>query len=230
LTENPDLRVWRLTLRGENVVVSGSLNMKKTVCRIPVLTDEDWRIMGYFDAMWHVLRIEEKIYQDMSAKGLTVRYATINVFILGVLYGLFSLYFLDGEVFRNFPDPSSVLIAKVIVVGTGILVAFLLHLGVAFLFWTFCRAMGGEIRFIPTYFILGVAVVPLWFAVPGLTALHAGWRGFMVYMYIAVTGLYAFSSFYMAAKSTFGYSYKKMFIAMAMMLVFTVSFLALWLG
>lgn len=186
--------------------------------------------MGYFDTVWHVFRIEEKIYQDISSRGLTVRYSTISVFILGVLYGLFSLYFLDREAFRGFPDPSSVLMAKVIVVGTGVLVAFLLHLGAAFLFWTFCRAMGGEIRFIPTYFILGVAVAPLWFAVPGLTALHAGWRGPLVYLYAAVTGIYAFSSFFVAAKSTFGYSYKKMLIAMAMMLVFTISFLALWLG
>jgi hypothetical protein len=186
--------------------------------------------MGYFDAMWHVLSIEGKIYREISTRGLTVPYATINVFILGVLYGLCSLYFLDREVFRDFPDPSSVLMAKVIIVGTGILVAFLLHLGAVFLFWTFCRAMGGEIRFIPTYFILGVAAAPLWLSVPGLTALHAGWRGPLVYLYVVFTGLYAFSSFFVAAKSTFGYSYKKMFIAMAMMLIFTVSFLMLWLG
>jgi hypothetical protein len=186
--------------------------------------------MGYFDAMLHVLKIEEKIYQDISSLGLTVRYSMINVFILGVLYGLFSLSFLNPELFRDFPDPVSVLIAKVIVVAAGIVVAFLLHLGVAFLFWTFCRAMGGEIRFIPTYFMLGVAVAPLWLAVPGLTALHAGWHHPAIYVYSAVTGIYAFSAFFMAAKSTFGYSYRKMFIAMAMMLVFTVSFLALWLG
>ncbi len=186
--------------------------------------------MGYFDAMWHVLRIEEKIYRDINSRGLTVRYALINVFILGVLYGLFSLSFLNTELFRDFPNALSVLVAKVIVVGTGIIVAFLLHLGAAFLFWTFCRAMQGETRFIPTYFNLGVAVAPLWLAVPGLTALHAGWGGPVVYLYAAITGLYAFSSFFVATKSTFGYSYKKMFIAMAMMLVFTVSFLALWLG
>lgn len=186
--------------------------------------------MGYFNAMWHVLRIEENIYRDISSRGLTVRYASINVFILGVLYGIFSLSFLNMELFRDFPDSISVLVAKVIVVGTGIFVALLLHLGAAFLFWTFCRAMKGEIRFIPTYFNLGVAVVPLWLAVPGLTALHAGWRGPVIYLYAAVTGIYAFSSFFVATKSTFGYSYKKMFIAMAMMLVFTVSFLMLWLG
>ena len=186
--------------------------------------------MGYFDAMWHVLRIEEKIYKDISTRGLAVRYSTINVFILGVLYGLFSLSFLNTELFRDFPDSISVLVAKVIVVGTGILVAFLLHLGAAFLFWTFCRAMKGETRFIPTYFNLGVAVAPLWLAVPGLTALYAGWRDPAVYLYVVVTGIYAFSSFFVATKSTFGYSYKKMFIAMAMMLVFTVSFLMLWLG
>ncbi len=186
--------------------------------------------MGYFDAMWHVLKVEEKIYQDISSRGLTVRYSMINVFILGVLYGFFSLAFLNMELFRDFPDPVNVFVAKIIVVVTGVLVAFLLHLGAAFLFWTFCRAMKGETRFIPTYFNLGVAVAPLWLAVPGLTALHAGWRNPAVYVYAAVTSIYAFSTFFMAAKSTFGYSYRKMFIAMAMMLVFTVSFLALWLG
>jgi len=186
--------------------------------------------MNYFNDMWHVLRIDEKIYKDISARGLSFRYSTINVFILGVLYGLFSLYFVNRELFRNFPDPASVLTAEVIIVGTGILVAFLLHLGAAFLFWTFCRAMRGEARFIPTYFILGVAIAPLWLAVPGLTALHAGLRGPMVYLYVAFTGIYAFSSFFVATKSVFGYSYKKMFIAMAMMLVFTIGFLGLWLG
>lgn len=187
--------------------------------------------MNYFNAMWHVMRIDEEIYKDISARGgLAFRYSAINVFILGILYGLFSLYFVDQELFRTFPDPSSILMAKVIIVVTGILVAFILHLGAAFLFWTFCRAMRGEARFIPTYFILGVAIAPLWIAVPGLTALHAGRHDPLVYFYVAFTGIYAFSSFFVATKSIFGYSYKKMSIAMAMMLVFTVSFLGLWLG
>jgi len=185
--------------------------------------------MDYFNAMWRVLRIEEKVYPEIYSRGLTSRYAMLNVFILGLLYGLFSLSFLSAELFQDF-DPASVLITKVIVVVTGIFVAFLLHLGAAFLFWTFCRAMGGEVRFIPTYFNLGVAVVPLWLAVPGLTALRAGWHNPLIAVYTAAAGVYAFSSFFIAAKSTFGYSYKKMCIAMAMMLVFTVSFLALWLG
>jgi hypothetical protein len=203
--------------------------MKSGMCALDKISGEA-KGMGYLNAMWRVLRIEEKIYQDISSKGLSVRYSLINVFILGVLYGIFSLSFLSAEVFRDFPDPSSVLTAKIIVVATGVLVAFLLHLGAAFLFWTFCRAMKGEIRFIPTYFNLGVAVAPLWFAVPGLAALRAGWHHPLIAVYTAVAGVYAFSSFFIAAKSTFGYSYKKMFIAMAMMLVFTVSFLALWLG
>lgn len=186
--------------------------------------------MNYFNAMWHVLRIDEEIYKDISARGLAFRYSTTNMLILGILYGFFSLYFVDKELFRTFPDPSSVLVAQVIIVLTGILVAFLMHLGAAFLFWTFCRAMKGEARFIPTYFILGVAIAPLWIAVPGLTALHAGWRDPLVYFYVAFTGIYAFSSFFVATKSIFGYSYKKMSIAVAMMLVFTVSFLGLWLG
>lgn len=188
------------------------------------------RGMNYFKDMWHVFRIDEKIYKDIHTRRLTVRYTMINVFILGILYGLFSLYFVDKELFRDFPDPSSVLVAEAIIVGTGIAVAFLLHLGAAFLFWTFCRAMKGEIRFIPTYFILGVAIAPLWLAVPGLSALHAGWRTAPVFLYAGLTGLYAFASLFVAAKSVFGYSYKIMFIAMAMMLVFTVSFLLLWLG
>jgi hypothetical protein len=186
--------------------------------------------MNYFSAMWHVLKIDEEIYKDISARGLAFRYSTTNMLILGILYGFFSLYFVDKELFRTFPDPSSVLVAQVIIVLTGILVAFLMHLGAAFLFWTFCRAMKGEARFIPTYFILGVAIAPLWIAVPGLTALHAGWRDPLVYFYVAFTGIYAFSSFFVATKSIFGYSYKKMSIAVAMMLVFTVSFLGLWLG
>jgi hypothetical protein len=41
LPESLGLRVRSVTLRGKNGVVSGSLNMKKKVCRIPVLTDED---------------------------------------------------------------------------------------------------------------------------------------------------------------------------------------------
>jgi len=203
--------------------------MKSGMCALVKISGEA-KGMGYFNAMWRVLRIEEKIYQEISSRGLTVRYSMINVFILGLLYGFFSVSFLSAEVFRDFPDPSSILTAKIIVVGTGVLVAFLLHLGAAFLFWTFCRAMKGETRFIPTYFNLGVAVAPLWFAVPGLAALRAGWSNPLIVVYTAVAGLYAFSSFFIASKGTFGYSYKKMFIAMAMMLIFTVSFLALWLG
>lgn len=192
--------------------------------------DGEVKGMDYFNAMWRVLRIEEAIYQDISSRGLSIRYSTINVFILGLLYGLLSLSFLSVELFREFPDAASVFTAKVIVVATGIFVAFLLHLGASFLIWTFCRAMGGEIRFIPTYFNLGVAVVPMWLAVPGLVALRAGWSAPLIAVYTMITGVYAFSSIFIAAKSTFGYSYKKMCIAMAMMLIFTVSFLALWLG
>ena len=186
--------------------------------------------MDYFNTMWRVLRIEEKVYQDVSSKGLSVRYATINVFVLGLLYGLFSVSFLSAEYFRDFPDPASVLTAKAIVVGTGIFVAFLLHLGASFLLWTFCRAMGGETRFTPTYFNLGVAVLPLWFAVPGFTALRAGLYNPLIALYAAAAGIYGFASFFIAAKSTFGYTYKKMCIATGMMLIFTVSFLMLWLG
>lgn len=186
--------------------------------------------MDYFNTLWRILRIEEKVYQYIGSKGLSVRYSMINVFVLGLLYGLFSVSFLSAEVFRDFPDPSSIITAKIIVAGTGVLVAYLLHLGVAFLFWTFCRAMKGETRFIPTYFNLGVAVAPLWFAVPGLAALRAGWSNPLIIVYAAAAGIYGFASFFIASKSTFGYTYKKMFIAMAMMLIFTVSFLALWLG
>ena len=185
--------------------------------------------MNYFSYMWHVLRIDERIYKDIHTRGLAVRYAMLNVFILGVLYGFFSLYFADRGLFRDFHNPSSVLMAEAIIVGTGILVAFFVHLGAAFLFWTFCRAMRGEIRFIPTYFILGVAIAPLWLAVPGITALQAGWRTVPVSLYVGLTGLYAFASLFVAAKSVFGYPYKTMFIATAMMLIFTVSFLLLWL-
>jgi len=186
--------------------------------------------MGYFDAMWHVLRIEEKIYRDIGSRGLAARYATINVFILGALYGLFFLYFRSSESLQDIADPSGIILVKSIVIAVGVLVAFLLHLGAAFLLWSFGRGVGGEARFLLVYFNLGVAVVPLWLAVPGLTALHAGWRGPMVYLYAVVTGLYAFSSFFMATKSTFGLSYGKASLAMAMMFVFLVSFLYLWLG
>jgi hypothetical protein len=186
--------------------------------------------MRYFDAMWHVLKLEEKAYQNIGSRGLSARYSTINVFILGVLYGLFFLSFLGSEYLQDITDPSGIILVKFIVIIVGVLVAFLLHLGAAFLLWSFGRGVGGEARFLFVYFNLGVAVAPLWLAVPGLTALHAGWRGPMVYLYAVVTGLYALSSFFVATKSTFGLSYGKASLAIAMMLVFLVSFLYLWLG
>jgi len=186
--------------------------------------------MGYFEAMWHVLRIEEKSYRDINSWGLAARYATINVFILGVLYGLSFLYFLGSESLQGIADPSGIIFVKFIVIAVGVLVAFLLHLGAAFLFWSFGRGVGGEARFLLVYFNLGVAVVPLWLAVPGLTALHAGWRGPMLYLYAIITGIYAFSSFFVATKSVFGLSHRKTLLAIAMMFIFLVSFLYLWLG
>jgi hypothetical protein len=176
------------------------------------------------------LRIEEKIYRDISSQGLAARYSTINVFILGVLYGLFFLYFLSSEALQGIADPSGVVFVKSIVIAVGVLVAFLLHLGAAFLFWSFGRGVGGEARFLLVYFNLGVAVVPLWLAVPGLTALHAGWHGPMVYLYSAITILYALSSFFVATKSVFRISHGKTLLAIAMMFIFLVSFLYLWLG
>jgi hypothetical protein len=186
--------------------------------------------INYFGAMWHVLRLEEKIYQDISARGLSVRYAMMNVSVLGILYGLFSLYFLGSESLEKAAEPSGIIIVQSIVMIGGVLVAFLLHLGLAFLLWSFGRGVGGKTRFLTTYFNVGVAVVPLWVAVPGLAALHAGWRGPNVYLCTVIPGIYALASFFVATKSTFGLSYGRTVLGMAMMLVFLVSFLYLWLG
>jgi hypothetical protein len=184
----------------------------------------------YFGAMWRVLRLEERIYQDISSRGLSVRYSMINVLVLGILYGLLSLYFLGSESLEKAAEPSGIVIVQSIVMIVGVLVAFLLHLGLAFLIWSFGRGAGGKTRFLATYFNVGVAVVPLWLAVPGLTALRAGWRGPNVYLCTVIPGIYALASLFVATKSTFGLSYGRTVLGMAMMLVFLVSFLYLWLG
>jgi hypothetical protein len=186
--------------------------------------------MGYFDAMWRVLRLEEKAYQNIGSRGLAVRYSTINVFVLGILYGLFSLYFLGSASLKDIAEPSGIIVVQSIVIMVGVLVAFILHLGAAFLLWSFGRGVGGESRFLLAYFNLGVSLLPLWLAVPGLTALYAGWRGPVVVVYAAATSVYALLSFFVATKSTFGLSYGKTILAIAMMFVFLVSFLYLWLG
>ncbi|MDD5475223.1 MAG: hypothetical protein PHU03_01770 [Syntrophales bacterium] len=187
--------------------------------------------MGYFEALLRVLKIDESVYPEITSKGLPVWYSTINVAILGLVYGFSSLYFHSeaGALISDFADPTGAVIVKAIIVSTGVIIAFFVHMGGSFLFWAFCRALGGwKTRFLPTYFTLGVASAPLWTAAPGMAALHAGGGGHGVYLYLSVTGLYAFSSLFVAAKSTFGFSYSRMFLAVAMMLIFTVSFLLLW--
>jgi hypothetical protein len=185
--------------------------------------------MNYFKAMLFVLKLDEKVYQEIASRGFSVRYSMINVLVLGILYGISSLFFIDPESLQDIGHPSGIMLVKFIVIITGILIAFLLHMGAAFLLWSFGRGVGGEGRFLSVYFNLGVAIVPLWFAVPGLAALQAGGRTPVVTTYAAVAGIYTLFSFFMATKSTLGLSYGKMFLAVAMMLVFIISFLYLWI-
>jgi hypothetical protein len=186
--------------------------------------------MNYFNAMLRVLKLDEKIYPEINAHGSTVHYAIVNIFFLCILYGFFSLVLLNVEFSpHDYPNLASVLIVKAIVILTGMLVAFLLHMGAALLLWTFGRGVGGAARFMPVYYNLGIAVVPLWLAIPGITALCAGWRGEGIYLFAICTSIYALASLFVATKSVFNLSNLKMSLAAAMMLIFVTSFLYLWL-
>lgn len=185
---------------------------------------------GYFGAMLRVLMLDERVYSEIDLNGNTVRYGMINIFLLGIFYGFFSMAFMNVKFSPDeFPNPESVLTVRIIVIIVGILIAFLLHLGGVMLLWTFGRGVGGTARFLPTYYNLGIAVVPLWLAVPGLAAVNAGWGGELVYLFAACTSVYAMASFFIATKNIFNLSFAKTALAMVMMLIFVSGFLYLWL-
>lgn len=185
--------------------------------------------VDYFYSMWRVLRLDEGVYPEMGSRGLTLRYAVTNVFVLGVLYGGFSIYF-NQEQFRTFSQPLTLFIAQMIVMLTGIAIAFLVHGGMALLVWTFSRGVGGKVKFSPTYLNLGIAAVSMWPAIPGLIALRSGFREPIVLVYASVAGLYALTSFFVATKSASGLSSLKMSAAAALAVIFITCFLYLWVG
>ncbi len=181
----------------------------------------------YFNAAMRVLKLDETIYPELIEKKRTIRYCIINVAIIGIIYGLCSIYF-NREFFDVFAQGATLLISLGIILFTGIIVAFVLHAGAGLMIWAFLRGVGGKADFLIVYLNVGVSLVPLWLAMPGISALQAGIMNPTVLFYTSITGVYSLLSIFTAAKSTTGLSFFKVSLAMTITLIFIACFLYLW--
>ncbi|HZK18785.1 MAG TPA: hypothetical protein VFD15_05675 [Clostridia bacterium] len=184
-------------------------------------------MLTYFNAAVRVLKLDETIYPELVEKKRTTRYSFINVIILGIVYGLSAIFF-NQEFFDVFSQGASLMISQGIVLFIGIVVAFFLHLGAGLLIWVFLRGVGAKINFFIVYLNVGVSVVPLWLAMPGLAAIQAGIVTPIALLYAAFTGVYALLSIFTAAKSSSGLSFLRVSLAMTITIIFITCFLYLW--
>jgi len=184
--------------------------------------------MSYLSALRRIMRLDETIYPEISANLLSLRYAVINVLILGLVYGLSSLFF-NYSSLQVFTQPLTVLIAQTIIVLNGIAIIFLIHGGAALLIWAFSRGVGGNPNFLASYLNLGIAAAPLWFTTPAWAAIFSGITSPLLYCYAALTSAWGFLSIFISTKSASGLSTSRMLAAMSITTIFIVCFLYLWL-
>lgn len=185
--------------------------------------------MSYIKALQRVMSLDGKVYPEISARLLSLRYALINVFVLGLVYGFSSLYF-NYSSLKVFTQPLTILIAQVIIVLSGIVIVFLLHGGTALLIWAFSRGVGGNPNFLASYLNLGISVAPFWFSAPAWTAIFAkNSANAFLFFFAAATTTWGLLSIFVSIKSASGLSTAKMLAAMSITTIFVICFLYLWL-
>lgn len=184
--------------------------------------------------MQHALRIlclDESVYRQIVTKEkLSLWYTATNVAVFGLIYGLSALYFSRYLVTESGAELVLTTQLKVMVVLMGISVAFLIHGGAALFAWVFCRGFGGSPYFLPIYLVMGAAWIALWPMAPLLAMLQTKAGGGSLIIWLGAASLYGLMVFFHALKSASGLSTPRMIVVMAVVIIYIISFMYLWVG
>jgi hypothetical protein len=187
--------------------------------------------MNHVENMLRVLCLDEAVYREVITQNrLSLWYTAVNVGIFGLIYGLSSLYFSDRLLDSGAVTESLPIQLRVTLLLMGVSVAFLIHGGTALFSWVFCRGFGGSPLFLPVYLALGIAWISLWPVAPLLSAIQVKIGGGWVVVLLAATSAYGLAVFFRALKSASGLSSTRMGIVLAVVIIYIVSFMYLWVG
>jgi hypothetical protein len=195
----------------------------QTVCNVSL----KGTVMNYLTHMLRILKLDGSVYREMASGQLPLRYCMANVSVLGVIYGLSSIQFAKDVLARQ-PDAAAAF-NPLMILMVGISIAFFMHGGLSLFIWVFCRGIGGNPQFMPTYLNIGVAAIALWPLAPAVSALQAGASGLLISTYACVSACYGAAVIFQAVKDASRLSPLKMTLAAAATVVYVGCFLYLWL-
>ena len=184
-------------------------------------------VMTYLQHMLRILKLDGTVYRTIAATQLPMRYCMINVSVLGLLYGLASIQFAKLLLARQ-PE-AAVAFNPLMILMVGVSIAFFMHGGLSLFVWVFCRGIGGNPQFMPTYLFIGMAAIALWPLAPSVSALQAGVSGGLVRILAALAVLYGAAVIFVAVKAASRLSLLKMTLAAVATVVYVGCFLYLWL-
>ena len=185
--------------------------------------------MRYFDDMLRILRLDDGLWSELARDRRVLRYAVINVLVLGLVYGASALGASQSLLAARGLAPGTTTLNPVLVVMVGGSVAFLMHGGLALFTWVFCRGIGGAPVFLPLYLSMGAAAVALWPAAPAVALLQSGNRQAPLIVYLVIALVYGLAVQYPAVRRASGLSHLRMAAAGIFTLFYIGCFLYLWL-
>ena len=178
----------------------------------------------YVRHMLQVLRLDGRVYQDLSGSNMALWYCLFNIAVIGLIYFLSIVYF--GDILIE--------TVPIVVIFVGVMVVsmvFLMHGGVTLLVWAFCRGLGGEgvPLLFQLYFNIGIAGISLWFLVPALAVIQTGLGTTAIYAYTVVVGVYSFLVVVKGISHASKLSNLKLAAVMGATAIYIGGFLYLWL-
>lgn len=176
--------------------------------------------------MLQLLAFNRTVVPEIFKQGLSLGYCSLNVLILGLIYGCAAIYF--SQPVLGGSQAAGATINPLIILMVGAAVAFLMHAGAALFLWVFCRGIGGNENFGPVYLAMGAAAIAFWPAAPGLAALQAGSVGPVLCVFTLVAVLNAAAVIYAVIREVSGLSHLKMAIASLVTLIYVGCFMYLW--
>ena len=184
-------------------------------------------VLNYLQHMLRILKLDGAVYREIAATQLPMRYCMINVAVLGLVYGLSSIEFAREFLARQ-PD-AAVAFNPLMILMVGTSIAFFMHGGLSLFVWVFCRGIGGNPQFMPSYLFIGTAAIALWPLAPAVSALQTAAGGSLLTVYALVAALYGSAVIFVAVKDAARLSPIKMTLAAVATVVYVGCFLYLWL-
>ncbi|HBX24274.1 MAG TPA: hypothetical protein DEF34_11690 [Desulfotomaculum sp.] len=184
--------------------------------------------MSYLRYLGRLFRFDFSVFSPGGLPARPFLFSFINVFIVGLLYGSFSLLY-NQQQLSVFTDSFSKNLTAGLIVLSGALVALIVHAGASLFIWTFCRGVGGNTGLIYYYVATGLAVPLLWLAMPFLSAYNAGLTSYFILIAIAFPLAAFLASMAASLKEASGLSVPRLVAGLSLTVVVVGSFLYLWL-